>query len=116
MSVDEEVDEALRALRGSVTRLLVPIQTTRVVDESAFAEVHAHALHLVRLLKHQTKVPKTVLVELHGTFHILRAEAPYLRDEKAVVEEMATKIERCFGMVLGSEVPEDRIPGLPRII
>ena len=38
--IDGEIDAALEALRVSVSRLLRPIQTTRVVDEGAFAALH----------------------------------------------------------------------------
>jgi hypothetical protein len=108
-----EIGESLKAC---VTALLVPIQTTRAIDEDAFRALHEQALRLVRACKGRDEVPKGLLRELHATFSILRAEAEHFGTRRRELEEMANDIEVCFGLILGDEVPEDRRPGVPRII
>jgi hypothetical protein len=46
------------ALKMAASRLLVPLTTTREVDEDAFRDLHEAALELVRCLKGRAEVPK----------------------------------------------------------
>ena len=112
MSIDQQAER----LRQSITDFVVPLQTTRVVKKSAFESLHASAKQIARELKGSTHVPRALLNELYGTMQILRAEAPYLRGETANIEAMANQIEMIFGLILQGEAPEDRRPGVPRVI
>ena len=116
MSNKSVSDDAGEALRMAVSRFLVPIQTTRVVDEEAFRTLHEEALNLVRAFKGQKRVPKALLLELLGSYSILRSEAPYFGAKQALLESMADKIEICFRMILADEVPGERQSGVPRIM
>ena len=40
----------------------------------------------------------------------------YVKGETALLEQMAAKLEMCFGLILKNEVSSDRKAGLPRII
>jgi hypothetical protein len=116
MSNNSDLGHAGESLREAVSRLLVPVQTTRVVNEAAFQDLHDRAIGLVRLCKGMDDVPKALLAELLGVYSVLRAEAPYFGKKKQVLEAMADKIESCFRMILADEVPEDRQAGVPRIV
>lgn len=104
------------ALREAITDLLVPIQTTKRINLAAFDRLHEEALRLVRAYKGIDDVSKSLLRELLGTYSILRNEAPYFGKDKQTLEDMATKVEACFRLILADEVPEDRQPGVPRFI
>lgn len=104
------------ALREAVTALLVPIQTTREIDQAAFARLHEQALLLVHACKGTEEIPKSLLRELLGSYSILREEAPSFGSDRRVLEDMADKIEGCFRLILADEIPEDRRPGVPRIL
>jgi hypothetical protein len=103
-------------LKEAVSRFLVPLQTTRLIKEDAFRELHESALRLVYACRNREEVPKSLLRELQVSYLVLRSEAPHFGDKKSLLEGMADKIELCFSLILRDEIPEDRRPGVPRII
>ncbi len=54
--------------------------------------------------------------ELRVATKVLRAEAPYVDGGRNDLESMADKLEITFDLILKGESPEDRVPGVPRII
>jgi hypothetical protein len=103
-------------LREVITRLIVPLQTRGPIDLVAFERLHSLTVELMRLYKGQDAVSKSLLREIKVAAKIIRAEAPYRAKEENVLEEMARKLEWNFDLLLLGEVPEDRRPGVPRII
>ena len=114
--MDPELSEIGGALRDAVTLFFVPLQTSRQIDEAAFRALHGEGLRLVRACKGREDVPKALLKELLVAYSILRNEAPYFGDKTSILEDMANKLESCFRLIISDEVPEDRQPGVPRII
>ncbi|MDF9833469.1 hypothetical protein M2103_001693 [Ereboglobus sp. PH5-5] len=109
------MDEAISAYRQAMMDFIGPIQTIRVIKDNEFEKLHAAAVMLMRAFKGKDCIPKDVLADLYMTYGVLRAEAPYFGENREKLEEMAGKIQTCFGLILGNEVPEDRQPGIPRI-
>jgi len=92
------------------------IQTTHEVDVAVFERIDYEAAGFARILKGQALVPRSLLNELRTATKVLRAEAPYVDRERNALESMADKLEMTFDLILKGEGPEDRIPGVPRII
>ena len=61
-------------------------------------------------------VPKWILNELWVSMLMLHAEAPYFKEKTMELEDMEAKLEMLFSLILRDETPEDRVPGVPRII
>ncbi|MEP7123732.1 MAG: hypothetical protein ABJE95_22580 [Byssovorax sp.] len=116
MSNNNDLSQPVEDLREAVSKFLIPVQTTRAVDVDAFQILYERAIGAVRMCKGRPDVPKALLVELLGTYSVLRAEAPYLGAKRQVLEGMADKVESCFRMILADEVPEERQAGVPRIV
>ncbi len=111
-----EIRQVGEALRVAITGFLVPVQTTREVVHPAFVAMYEQARLLVQVCKGTEEIPKSLLRELVGVYTILREEAPHLGEQRQALEDMADKIECCFRQILADEVPEDRRPGVPRIV
>jgi hypothetical protein len=114
--MDKQIESTASDLREAISDFLIPFQTTRVVKRDAFQRMHGHAQELMRLLKGTEMVSKFLLNELFTVPLVIRAESPYFKDERQELEEMANQIELCFSLILKGEAPEDRVPGVPRVI
>lgn len=109
-------DELQHRLKNDLGRFLRDVQTLRVVDAATFLKVDGGAAELARAFKGQSHVPKSILNELRTATKLLRAEAPYIEGESSRLVEMADKLEMTFDLILKGESPEDRVPGVPRIV
>ena len=103
-------------LREAITSFLVPLQTTRILNRNAFLTLNKAVEALAQALKGTDYVSKAVLNEMYVTIQVMRAEAPYFKEETASIQEMADKLEYCFALILRNESPSDRVPGVPRIM
>ena len=103
-------------LREAVTQFLIPLQTMQPTDVRAFERLHTLVIELMRSYKGIDRVSKSLLNELYSVPRIISAEIEHRPTERLVLEEMAQKLEYCFGLLLLGEVPEDRKPGVPRIV
>ncbi len=110
------VQRMLEELRHWVTEFIYPLQTTREINLKASDRMQECALALVRLLKHEELLPRSVLIEIRVVAGVLSNEAPYFGEHAATLEEIARNMEYFYQLILGGEVPEDRAPGVPRII
>lgn len=111
-----DVNSIGEKLSKNIGEFLVSIQTTRTVNKGAFEVIDQLAQLLARDLKGVDLVPKALLNELHVAAKVLRAEAPYIKAESTVLEEMANRIEMTFDLILRGECHDDRRPGVPRVI
>ena len=112
MNIQAIADE----LREAITGFVVPLQTTKVLNRDAFAVLNQLCEKLAHALKGTDLVSKSLLNELYVTIQVIRAEAPYVRGETSLLQEMAAKLEYCFALILRNESPADRVPGVPRIM
>lgn len=112
----DKLDSLSATLREEITNFLVPLQTSRVVKFEAFENLHEIAKDLMRELVGTDRVSKSLLNELYVTALTIKAEAPYFGEQKEQLEQMGDSLEMCFSLILKNEVPEDRVPGVPRII
>ena len=110
------IDEISRLLRERISGFLVPLQTRKAIDKAAFEGLAECARQLARQLKGTTLVSKAVLNEIRVTIGVLRAEAQYAGDKAPELVGMANRLEMVFDLILRDETPDDRVPGVPRII
>jgi hypothetical protein len=86
------------------------------VKTDEFARLEKSGAELVALLKGRDVVSKALLNEFFVCTQILKNEAPFCGKDRALIEGVAQKIEYCFGLILNDESPQQRVPGVPRII
>ena len=111
-----DIDTISRELPDRVSRLLIPLQTRKVIDQAAFEGLEQCARNLARKLKGSELLPRAVLKELKVTIGVLRAEAQHAGGEAATLVGMSNRLEMVFDLILRGESPDDRVPGVPRII
>lgn len=110
------IDKTSNDLRERVSGFLIPLQTRRIIDKAAFESLDECARDCARKLKGAELVPRTMLNELKVTIGVLRAEAQHLGSEGPNLIAMSNRLEMTFDLILRGESPDDRIPGVPRII
>jgi len=103
-------------IREAITTFLVPLQATKIIKKDAFEELVNAINALAQALKGHDFVSKSLLDEIYTTIRVLRNEAPHFHSETAVLENMADQLEMLFALILIGETPNDRTPGVPRII
>ncbi|HEX4510590.1 MAG TPA: hypothetical protein VH328_10935 [Burkholderiaceae bacterium] len=111
-----DIDEISRELRDQVSRLLVPLQTRKAIDQAAFDALEQCVRNLARKLKGSELLPRAALNELKVTIGVLRAESQHAGSEAPKLVGMSNRLEMVFDLILRGESPDDRIPGVPRII
>jgi len=114
--ISMNIEQKINDLKEAITNFLVPIQTKRVLDLEAFLALNKVVETLAQMLKGTDNVSKSMLNEIYITIQIMRAEAPYVKEQTAAIETMASKLEYCFALILRNESPSDRLPGRPRIM
>jgi hypothetical protein len=103
-------------LREAVTQFLVPLKTMQPVDVGAFDRIHGLVVELMHSYKGSDRVSKSLLHELFAVPRSISAELEHRSAERDTLEQMAQMLEYCFGLLLLDETPEDRKPGVPRIV
>jgi hypothetical protein len=112
-----EIEVFAEELRQKISDFLVPIQTSRVVNETNFKSVQQTLEQIASKLKDIDLVSKSLLNEAYVTIKILRAEAPNFNgDESIILVNMANKLEFIFELILKNETVDQRKPGVPRIL
>src|SRR6266498_6068789 len=89
-----------RAIREAVTRFIVPLQTTRMINRQAFNELSDAVKALANALKEHDLIPKALLNEIYGSMQVLRNEAAYFGGEAATLKDMANQLEMTFALIL----------------
>lgn len=116
MNIDEISNLNGKSLSEAVTAFLVPLQTTRTLNQDAFSLLLAESKQLAKLLKEHKLIPKIFLNEIYGSIQTIRNEAPHFKNERATLEGMADQLEYVFALIMIGESDEDRNPGVCRII
>jgi len=114
--MSDQIEKAAASFREAITNAIVPLQTVRTVKADEFARLEKCAAELVALLKGRDLVSKALLNEFFVSAQILRNEALHCGKERALVEGVAQKIEYYLGLILKDESPQQRVPGVPRIV
>jgi hypothetical protein len=112
----DSIDKAAASFREAITKAIVPLQTTRVISVDDFVRLEKAAAELVALLKGHELVSKSLLNEFLVSAQVLRNEAPFCGSDRSRIESVAQKIEYYLSLILKDEAPEQRIPGVPRVI
>jgi hypothetical protein len=111
-----DLDLAQEGFRQKIGDFLLEVQTMKTINPQTFQEVDVKARLLARLLKDRELISKSLLNELHTAARILRAEAPFIKDQHVALVKMAEQLELTFDLILRGECHSDRIPGVPRVI
>jgi hypothetical protein len=112
----ESINTAAASFREAITNAIVPLQTVRVVKPDEFARLEKVAAELVILLKGHELVSKSLLNEFFVSAQVLRNEAPHFGADRGRIEAVAQKIEYYLSLILKDETPQQRVPGVPRVI
>lgn len=94
--------------------LLMPLQTTKDINEAAFERLDETAKTLARQLKGSEMIPRRAVDCLYVTMGILKNEADYSSDKDRVMQ-MALAINQAFGAILEGKAVEDRQPTNPNL-
>jgi precorrin-6x reductase len=111
-----DLDLAQEDFRKKIGDFLIVLQTMGGINQQIFQEIDIQAKLLARLLKDRELISKSLLNELHIAVKILRAEAPFAKDQQVSLVRMAEQLELTFDLILRGECHNDRIPGVPRVI
>lgn len=111
-----DIDDVFCELTDRVSCLLIPLQTGKGIDQAAFESLEQCARNLARKLKGSELLPRSVLKELKVTIGVLRAEAQHAGNEAPSLLRMSDRLEMLFDLILRGESPDDRAPGVPRVI
>jgi hypothetical protein len=94
--------------------LIVPLQTTKEINDTAFQAADQIGKELARLLKGQELLPRKLLYDLDMAAGILENEARHATDPDKVMA-MARAVQMTYGLILCGECHDDRKPGVPRV-
>jgi hypothetical protein len=105
----------LDRLRSDITAAILPLQTTRAVDIGAFDALVSTIERILVESKSAESLSKALLKELNFTRKVVRNEAVHHKTHRAFLEQLADKLDFYFDLLLLSETPDQRKPGVPRI-
>jgi hypothetical protein len=104
-------------LREAVSAFLYPLKTTREVKKEAFARLESLASESTRIGKSDDLLSKELLREVFVTARLIEPEEEFVAvADRAVLGSMREKLDRLVYLLVIGESPEDRVPGVPRVI
>lgn len=116
MSIERQA-EILPDLREAVSAFLYPLKTTREVKKDAFARLESKVAETTRICKTDDFVAKALLLEIFVTIRAIGPEEDYVAvGDRTALRAMREKLEALFYLLVLGESPEDRVPGVPRIV
>ena len=111
----EEMEHLCKEVERWGLEPLMPLQTTKDINEAAFEQFNETAKALARQLKDSEMIPRRAVDCLYVTMGILKNEADYSRNKERVMQ-MALAVNEAFGAILEGQAVEDRKPANPRIV
>lgn len=111
-----DIEEISRNLCNQVSEFLIPLQTRKVINQAAFVGVEECARNLAKKLKGSEVLPRDPLNEINVTIGVILREAQHFGSESTTLIGMSSRLKIVFDLILRGESPDDRIPGVPRII
>ncbi|MFT3733509.1 MAG: hypothetical protein QM776_00460 [Rhodocyclaceae bacterium] len=112
--MSERIELVAEDIRRYIFDLIVPIQTTKVINENAFISAIIAAREMAVLLKGLEMLPRKVLYDLDMAAGILENESEYSSSPEKL-KEMAQDFRLTLGLILCGEIHADRQPGVPRV-
>ena len=111
MSIQVAEQEMARIISANLLKLKIGQNPSRQCWNELIAELEKI------LIPHKSisNINKSFAAVVYSLPWAIRNEAEYT-NEKEYLNLVADKIERYFGMLIGNEVPDDRTPGVPRVI
>jgi hypothetical protein len=95
---------------------LLPITMSKPAVKAAFEKAERSAADVARALKGRDDLPRDVLRSIYKAIGVIRAQLPYQKEGRDELASMCNKLEMVFFLILEGESPDDRKPGVPRII
>ena len=116
MSIERQA-EILPELREAVSAFLYPLKTTSEVKKEAFARLEAIAAEATRICKAAALLSKALLAEIFIATRAIEPEEEYVAvEDRAALCGMRQKLDVLFYLLLKGESPEERLPGVPRVV
>ena len=107
-----DYDLALEELeRRSTERLLC----ADVYDAEAFAKLHGYISSKAQELNQEFVLPKQLLKAIRTAAEAVRSRAEYVQDARNNIS-IANDFDMLLDLLIASENPADRQPGVPRIL
>jgi hypothetical protein len=113
----ENQSRILAELREAVSAFLYPLKTNQTVDQKTFARLESVSTEVTRLCKSETHLSKDLLGEIYLTARSIQPEEAYVAEsDRAILRSMREKLDQLFYLLIVSETPGERTPGVPRIL
>lgn len=112
--MDPNVEHASRELCRTLFNFLLPLQTTKEINEDLFEKVDVAARNFAKILKEKDFIPKIPFKELYSAVRVLEAESGYSRNP-VLLKSMASKLQDTAELIVWSECHEDHQLGVPRV-
>lgn len=93
---------------------LLPLQTSKEINEDVFEKLDQSSREWARLLKGSQAIPRAPFKELYSAARVLVAEAPYSKNAD-LIQEMASKLHMTADLIVWGQCHEDRQPGVPQV-
>ena len=114
--MNTKIESVASSFRDAITTVIVPLQTSRNLNPTELARLESLAEEITKLLKGSDSISKSLLNELYLTARILKNEAVHSISHRSQLEAASKKLEHYFELILKDESPQQRIPGVPRIV
>lgn len=116
MSIERQ-NEILPKVREAVSAFLYPLKTTRTVKKEAFARLELIVAEATRICKTDNLLSKALLAEIFITTLAIEPEEQFVAiADRVDLRTMREQLDSLFYLLLRGESPEDRAPGMPRIV
>lgn len=99
-----EMIEVIEKIKQSTFDLLSQVQTTKVVDDSAYNSICENTDKALILMHGKQEVPRALLKEIFFASEILKVESVHMGADKAQVKAMAEKLEEYFRLIIIDEM------------
>ena len=112
MSSALNYDLKLRQLHDKATGRLL---TADFFDEQAFVNLYTYACELAKSYQTEYLIPKQFLAAMLSTISAIESRAEYLPEVRKYLR-VANDFDALLGLVSRGEAPDDRRPGVPRVL
>jgi len=111
-----DLNALAETLDRDLSDFLFPVRMSKPADKQLFAKIEQQAADIARGLKGQSLLPRSVLNSIFIAVRVIQGQIPYQKEGQGELAEMANKLDWILFLILAGESPDDRVPGVPRII
>lgn len=112
----DNTNKLFESLKYAILSFVNDLQSERKVNHSAYKLMCSLLEELCLVLRGEDNVSKRLLAEVYFVSNIMENEAMHVQGEKHVLIEYSDSIRFYFELMLLGKLPDERKPGVPRII